>query len=336
MMDNGEIGYNSAISAQGVGYSDASFDLQKLNQWQSQVQTQLAANIGRWAGDASTYTVRRMDEYMADIPIPGWVKPDNGYIPKRAASVSCHPHNNYFISTLTNGAWDEISGKIQVVAVHYSPDKDTLGEDYIRVFIVEDKTGVPFPKMDGVWKKASAAAPAVMEPEARLTPDGRLVGFAGNLTQYDIYRFASEIVNIYYKWRAFPKEDDFDRVEELARALDDIRRFKSENEHGAIHRRIDELREDIKNAQKSISELEKDLNEVCEKAAEGMNLIEESGYDPEQVEKDSRTKYDEAVRIDGTDFCVSPSTGVISRATARNQICAISSDGCYATAASGY
>ena len=53
--------------------------------------------------------------------------------------------------------------------------------------------------------------------------------------------------------------------------------MKHETEGKGITREIEEYRAEIKESQEKIAKLEKELNEIYEKAADAMNLLEENG-----------------------------------------------------------
>ena len=52
---------------------------------------------------------------------------------------------------------------------------------------------------------------------------------------------------------------------------------------GVIRSQIESAREAIDRQRKLIADLEKEENEVYEKAAEAMNILEDNGYDPEAI-----------------------------------------------------
>ena len=61
--------------------------------------------------------------------------------------------------------------------------------------------------------------------------------------------------------------------------------MKMEEISGRTKKKIDEIRAKITTYQERIVELERDLNEVYEKAADALNLLEEHGFDLKKIEE---------------------------------------------------
>ena len=171
-----------------------------------------------------------------------------------------------------------------VVVACYKPDH-TLGVGFAKAFIFDRKTGKPFPQMKGLWDETKNRLDSngldimfrAIHPECKIDDDGRLTGPFGMPDVHSILGVVQEMAIIWNEWRDFPKVEEYSMVRRLIDAWRDIAVMKHETEGKGITREIEEYRAEIKESQEKIAKLEKELNEIYEKAADAMNLLEENG-----------------------------------------------------------
>ena len=82
---------------------------------------------------------------------------------------------------------------------------------------------------------------------------------------------------MYDDWKDFPNAQDWDTVCKLHEAKMAVDNLRVEEKYGYEQKNIDNLRKKIKEIQTQIAQAEKNLNEMYEKAADGMNLLEQHG-----------------------------------------------------------
>jgi hypothetical protein len=111
-----------------------------------------------------------------------------------------------------------------------------------------------------------------------------------------------DMLVVWDEWREFPNVSDFSMVKRLQQAKKDVAAMQSQMTHKYIEKDIEEYRKEIKESQEKIAKLEKELNEICEKAADGMNLLEEHGVKIDLDEKKAEKDYNGAVE-GYADYC---------------------------------
>lgn len=168
--------------------------------------------------------------------------------------------------------------------VNYMPTT-VLGVGFSNIVIV-DKKGNPFKQMKPILKKVKKSVESSKEPEAlnvmpkrtyRIDDDGRITGPFGIMDTHDVGRLIDDIMPYYRQWRKFPEAKSWSMVEKLTKALEQVKVLKREIQTKDIEGEIEEARESIQNMQKRIQMLEKHQNEMYEKAADAMNILEENG-----------------------------------------------------------
>ena len=148
--------------------------------------------------------------------------------------------------------------------------------DFAKVYVVDD-SGNPFPQMDGIYKELYKRDYGFNG--FRVSIDGKITEavMGGGPNQDHVNATADNIMAIYDRWKQFPTADNWELVVQLEEALNDVQRMQNEEKYGSIKQNIERLRNDIKRAQDDISKLEGSLTVIYEKAADGMNLLEENG-----------------------------------------------------------
>lgn len=195
-----------------------------------------------------------------DIQPPSWIVCPNGY-----RIHSCRMH--------------EWRGN-HSIAVYFqsNPYELEFGHryDFAKVYAVDD-SGNLFPQMDGIYIEMNKRDYGFNG--FRVSIDGRItdVVLGGGPNQDHINAAADNIMAIYDRWKKFPTADNWELVVQLEEALYDVQRMKDEEKRGSIKQNIERLRDDIKRAQEEISKYEGSLTVIYEKAADGMNLLEENG-----------------------------------------------------------
>lgn len=197
---------------------------------------------------------------------------------------------------------------VGVVAVVYRTRK-RLDEGFAKIHLVDKDTREPFPQMKGVWSKTREnlaqysygnALPSIAthtrerEREWDLEQDGKIVGKFGVPDIKSMVSAIHEMITVWCKWKDFPNVSDYNTVEKLNAAKDDVVKMHREMTNGRISDMIEKQRESIKVCQEEIAKLERELNDICEAAADGMNLLEKHGIkvDPEKLTEEADKCYD--------------------------------------------
>lgn len=213
---------------------------------------------------------------LDEIPMPSWASEENGCIPHKAIKVG-------------NG-----------IVVEYKPIK-TLGVGYAKIYIV-GKDDQPFPRMKElwgeihrIWSKERKHNPQTATG-GTIAPTGEIRDqYGSNAPSFDVlHKFLLNMNILYSTWKYFPNVKSCKKVEELTKALSTVRDMSGNADY--IENGIKDLREQIRSRQAEISEMETRLNDLYEKAADAMNLLEENG-----VKVDDKGKV-EGVEEDGSAY----------------------------------
>ena len=245
-----------------------------------------------------------------DVPMPDWVVCDPGFTPTKAVAIA-----------IQRGA--------KAVAITYAPTK-TLGVGYAKLYIVDKDTGKPFVRMQEMWQVLSAGTDETHilwannfigtehEPTCKIIPTGEIRTAFGVPNATDLYEMCMKLGDMYQMWRRFPNETNWETVKKLRLAEQDV--YSVQMYAQQYENEINEARRAIQEYQERIAAAEKNMNDIYEKAAESMNLLEEHGVnvdmnDPAQVQM--YPDYDiinpdmYAIRYDPSQSCLiaSSSTG---------------------------
>ena len=204
------------------------------------------------------------------VEVPDWVEHDEG-----------HDINAFSIDGYDIG----------VIAVKYMP-RTSLGMGYVRIHLVDKDTNLPFPQMKGIWRECSGTMEGLKSlSSCKMDGTGKITNAFGVPDISDIIQTTILLIDMWETWRFFPKVTEYSTIKKLASAVIDVEAMQSEMENKGIEREINRIRETIKVEQDEISSLEKSLTNICEKAADAMNLLEENGVDincPGMIESLSR------------------------------------------------
>ena len=162
----------------------------------------------------------------------------------------------------------------------YSPES-TMGIGFDIITIVDKgNVNMVFNKMLGVWeylKKISSNLGIKVEG------DGKLRNVFGFLDEQELLNVARTVLEVHSHWRKYPNESSYDDVLRLEMAKDTVDRLKYH--HRWIKGEMDEMKTRIEESRKRLEELDNQLNQMFESAADSMNLLEEHGY-PQKMEYD--------------------------------------------------
>ena len=270
----------TTISANGTGgYSNAP---EWVNSTYDEDSYKVTRNPGirissAWADIGDQVEIRK-PKY---IPTPDWVEKIEGH------NIECFEMGGYDVG---------------VIAACYKPDH-TLGVGFAKVYIVDKKTDQPFPQMKGIWKETKNRDATVkldamfrsLYSRCGIDEDGRLSGAFGIPDIMSINNVIQDMLVVWDEWREFPNVSDYSMVKRLQKAKQDVDAMQSQMKHRYIEKDIEEYRKEIKESQEKIAKLEKELNEICERAADGMNLLEEHGVKIDLDEKKAEKDYDGTV-----------------------------------------
>lgn len=217
------------------------------------------------------------DNIIKMVNVPSWADMDNDYTPTEARRIGSK--GNY------------------IILVSYSP-KRTLGVGYSRVFMVEGRTGKPFPQMKGIWKeihkrmeaKATSTNPSNSPWVAQVnigetgnylpnnvmsSETGEIRTAFGTPKPNELYGIAKEVNSIYRDWCRFRNETEYQTVEQLMEARRKVYALQMNAE--SFDKDIADARRTVKEYQDRIADLESRMNKLYEEGADALNLLEEHG-----------------------------------------------------------
>ena len=212
------------------------------------------------------------------VPLPEWVEKIDGY----------------FVSSCI---WHDSGRFGGCFVVKYDPN-NYLGDwdwGFVKIYAAGGMNETPFAQMKGIWKD-------IHEDKKRhnisydITEDGKIYNDLKEFPSDDDIRNAIyDIGGMYNDWKDFPNVQDWDTVCKLREAMMAVDNLRVEEKYGQEQKNIDNLRKRIKEIQTEIAEAEKSLNEMYEKAADGMNLLEQYGI---AVNLDEEPKEPEKILVD--------------------------------------
>lgn len=211
-----------------------------------------------------------------DIVPPEWLEPIEGY-----HIAWCRKRDNGMF------------GDCLVVGYHSNDFGSSNPNGFAMVYVLDYKDpsswrAKPFCRMKEIWReihedKKTHSITYEMSEDGRIYND--MMGFPSDDNIRDaIY----DISSMYDSWKMFPNAPDWDTVVKLHEAQQAVDQMRVETKHGWMQREIESMRKKIKESQEEIARVERNLNEMYEKAADGMNLLEQYGVkvnlDEEPVE----------------------------------------------------
>lgn len=212
----------------------------------------------------------------------------------------------------------------KIVVVIHKPSR-TLGVGFAKVYITDNGMKKMFPQMRGIWKETKSRMESESEKldifyrqnisRCKIDDDGRVSSSFGIPDMQSIMDVVQKMYTIWLDWQQFPNIGEFSIVRTLLQAKRDVDIMQSELSHNRIKGEIESIRKEIQESQNRIVELEKELNDICEKAADAMNLLEENGVkiDLDKNEDDAIAGHyarysDKRILIDsGSDLSTLPS-----------------------------
>ena len=227
---------------------------------------------------SSSSTSRRSFSDGLKIDLPDWVEKIEGYVP----TAFGFPHRRQ-----------------RIVVVKYVP-KNTLDLPFIRVVFL-DPSGNPAKCMPSIYKElVKENKTSMVEKPYRITEEGNVTGLFGIPDNDGVERVVYDIECYYDYFKDFPNETDIEVVKKLLDAKDAVRRMVMETKSEHIQSTIKSCRDEIVERQNQIAELEKQMNEIYEEAADAMNLLEEHGIkvDISDPEKWDERKMGEGIQIE--------------------------------------
>jgi hypothetical protein len=163
----------------------------------------------------------------------------------------------------------------------------------VKIYAAGGMNEPPFVQMKGIWKELHEDN-QTHSITYDITEDGKVHNDMGDFpSENDIKVAIYDISQMYDDWKDFPNAQDWDTVCKLHEAKIAVDNMRVETKYGHEQQNIDNLRKKIKEIQTQIAQAEKNLNEMYEKAADGMNLLEEHGIvvnlddEPKEPEKQS-------------------------------------------------
>lgn len=202
---------------------------------------------------------------QTDIVPPEWLEPIEGY-----HIAWCRKRDN--------GRF----GDCLVVGYHVNDFCSGDPNGFAMVYVLEDKDvsswmEKPFCQMKGIWKELYEDK-RTHSVTYEITEDGRIYNDMMGFPSDDNIRDAIyDIGQMYDDWKDFPNAPDWDTVVKLHEARQAVDQMRVETKHGWMQKDIEKYRKEIKEAQEEIARVERNLNEMYEKAADGMNLLEQYG-----------------------------------------------------------
>ena len=212
------------------------------------------------------------------VPPPEWVEHIDGYFVS-----SCKWHDS--------GSFDGC------FVVKYEPDRLSGDWDwgFVKIYAAGGMNEPPFAKMKGIWKELHEDK-KTHSITYDITEDGKVHNDMGDFpSENDIKYAIYDISQMYDDWKDFPNAQDWDTVCKLHEAKMAVDNLRVEEKYGHEQKNIDNLRKKITEIQTQIAEAEKSLNEMYEKAADGMNLLEQYGI---SVNLDDEPKEPEKIAVD--------------------------------------
>lgn len=137
-----------------------------------------------------------------------------------------------------------------------------------------------FDRMEGVWAHVRKVNPM---SGVSIEGDGKMRNPFGFLDERELLYLTRTMLEVHSHWRKYPSESSYDDVTKLEAAKNTIDKLK--HHHRWIKDEMDEMKARISESRKRLDELDHQLNQMFEDAADSMNLLEEHGY-PQKMEYD--------------------------------------------------
>ena len=207
----------------------------------------------------------RVKRPPTDIVPPEWLEPIEGY-----HIAWCRKRDN--------GRF----GNCLVVSYHPNDFSTSVDMGFAMVYVLEDKDisswmEKPFCRMKEIWREIHKVT-KTHGITYEMSEDGRIYNDMMGFPSDDNIRDAIyDISSMYDSWKMFPNAPDWDTVVKLHEAQQAVDQMRVETKHEWMQKDIENMRKKIKETQEEIARVEKNLNEMYEKAADGMNILEQYG-----------------------------------------------------------
>ena len=177
--------------------------------------------------------------------------------------------------------------------VTYMPSSpDSFEHPFAKIVFTEDN--IPFKQMNNLCAAVAKYNQDELELHGRFVDKPYKMGMDGKIRDktgeflpdsYLVNCAVDDLYLTYEDWRRFPDVESSDLVAKLTFAWKAVEEMQKEEISGRIKNKIEDIRISIKESQEKIAELEREQNEMYEKAADALNLLEEYGYDLAKIEK---------------------------------------------------
>jgi hypothetical protein len=204
-----------------------------------------------------------------DIELPPWVE-----VPEDCYVASCRMQ-------------DYRNSHAAVVVFYKKPGSFEWGRGYAKVYVYDDNNANLFPQMKGIIREMRKRKLNFGSQAYDISEEGEIREYmTRDIPSEDTVRnVAMSMMELRERWRGYPNIDNFETVEKLEKAKKAIRKMHAEETYGRAKGRIDTIRNSIKEEQRQIAQIESDLNDMYEKAANAMNFLEQNGIDPNHFDE---------------------------------------------------
>lgn len=231
-----------------------------------------------------------LNTFQRGISIPG-SRPKDGFYFDIMPPDWAEDIPDYHISS----CWWKGAGACgaMVVMTYMADDICNCVRGFAKVYALVDvdpyeKTGKPFPQMKGIWKELCRHN---KRGQYTISEDGRICNDIGDFpSENDVKAAIYDISSMYDSWVKFPEAPDWGVVQKLHEAQQAVDQMRVETKHGWMQKDIEDMRKKIKETQEEIARVERNLNEMYEKAADGMNILEQYGVKVDLDEEPAEPK----------------------------------------------
>ena len=219
-----------------------------------------------------------VDYSKQNIPVPDWVDKYDGF------NLTSYKHGF------------TINGRKTVTVAIYWDSNMTSG--FARIYLIDDD-GNPYANTDKILKEMEYREG--VQPVGYWVVDGKFYRFQDRPkellppSEIEIRDISISMTNMKESWEQFPMAPDYDTVQKLEQAQYDVSAMLSEEKHGFARKHMEGIREQISGLQSQLEQIDKNLNVMYEKAADGMNLLEQYGI---SVNLDDEPKEPEKIAVD--------------------------------------
>ena len=232
--------------------------------------------LRRWYGMSAPWIAETFqageENNPKSIPLPDWAEKIEGY----RAEASLFRKDGY-----------------EMVVLMYVPKKSTMDKGFAKIVIL-NRDRLPAKFMPGIWNAMTSRSSG---GKYTIDSDGRVRGMFGIPDREEIEDCIFCMMNYIGVFSMFPKETEVDVAFNLSDAVSDVHRMMYEE--GSIQEDISSMRRHIQELQERIAQRDKELNDIYEKAADAMNLLEKHGYPVDMTKDNLGIEKEECGRYNG-------------------------------------